>query len=87
MFFQQHENQGHIVGGKQSYPSNGEGAGGVVEVQCFPLVSYLAALKVKTVDYFSLDIEGAEFSVLKTIPWEEVDIKVGFFFLVFILIY
>ena len=25
---------------------------------------------------FSLDIEGAEFAVLKTIPWDKVDIEV-----------
>ena len=25
---------------------------------------------------FSLDIEGAEFPVLKTLPWDKVDIKV-----------
>ena len=27
------------------------------------------------VDYFSLDIEGAEYQVLKTIPFKEVNIK------------
>ena len=27
-------------------------------------------------DYFSLDIEGAEFQVLKTIPFDKVDIKI-----------
>ena len=34
------------------------------------------ALGNPTVDYFSLDVEGAEFAVLRTIPWEKVDIKV-----------
>ena len=29
-----------------------------------------------TVDYFSLDIEGAELQVLKTIPFDKVDIKI-----------
>jgi len=29
-----------------------------------------------TVDFFSLDVEGAEFPILKTIPWRKVDIKV-----------
>ena len=29
-----------------------------------------------TVHYFSLDIEGAELAVLKSIPWDKVDIKV-----------
>ncbi|XP_035714231.1 protein Star-like [Folsomia candida] len=45
------------------------------EAQCFPLYSILRAINVTTVDYFSLDIEGAELSVLKTIPWEAVLIK------------
>ena len=48
---------------------------GLVEVQCFPLRSYLLALNVTTVDYFSLDVEGAEYKVLLTIPWDKVDIK------------
>ncbi|KAF7994766.1 hypothetical protein HCN44_004238 [Aphidius gifuensis] len=46
-----------------------------VGVQCFPLASYIAALEIKTVDYFSLDIEGDEMSILKTIPFNLVDIK------------
>ena len=29
----------------------------------------------KQVDFFSLDIEGAELVVLKTIPWDKVNIK------------
>ena len=71
MTFQQEDNRGHIVG------KNGEAIGGtVVDVQCFPLISFLTALNVTTVDYFSLDVEGAEFDVLRTIPWEKVDIKV-----------
>ena len=44
-----------------------------LRVQCFPLYSILMALGNPTVDYFSLDIEGAEFPVLKTIPFEKVE--------------
>ena len=29
----------------------------------------------RTVDFLSLDIEGAEFQVLRTIPWDKVDIR------------
>jgi len=49
-----------------------------VIAQCFPIYSLLAAIGqgVKTVDYFSLDVEGNEFEVLKTIPWEKVNIRV-----------
>ncbi len=42
-----------------------------VEVQCMPLFSLLAALNVTTVDYFSLDVEGSELKVLKTIPFDK----------------
>jgi len=44
--------------------------------QCFPLFSYIKALDFPTVNLLSLDIEGAEFAVLKTIPWDKVDIEV-----------
>ena len=47
------------------------------DMQCFPLYSLLlAAAGNITVNYFSLDIEGAEFLVLQTIPWDRVDIEV-----------
>ena len=48
------------------------------EMQCFPLHSLLlaAAGAGVTVNYLSLDIEGAELAVLRTIPWTQVDIEV-----------
>lgn len=46
-----------------------------VEVQCFPLYSVLLALNQLQVDYFSLDIEGTERSLLDSIPWDKIDIK------------
>jgi len=46
-----------------------------VQVQCLPLFSILAAVNRTVVDYFSLDIEGDELAVLKTIPWESVHIQ------------
>ena len=47
------------------------------DIQCFPLYSLLLASAGQvTVNYLSLDIEGAEFEVLKTIPWDKVDIEV-----------
>ena len=47
-----------------------------IDVQCFPLATYIFALNRTTVDYFSLDIEGNEIEVLETIPFDSVDIKV-----------
>ncbi|XP_060605156.1 protein Star-like [Ruditapes philippinarum] len=46
-----------------------------VHIQCFPLYSILLALDQLTVDFFSLDVEGDELNILKTIPWGEVNIK------------
>ena len=34
----------------------------------------MLALNVTKVDYFSLDVEGAELDVLKTIPFDKIDI-------------
>ena len=72
--FAQNSNRGHIydVEGYDDAPAKG-----LVKVQCFPLYSYLLALNITTVDYFSLDVEGAEYKVLLTIPWEKVDIRVS----------
>ena len=35
------------------------------DLQCFPLYSLVLALGNPTINYFSLDIEGAEFKVIK----------------------
>ena len=51
---------------------------GTTESLCLPFFSILLALGNPYVDYFSLDVEGSELSILKTIPWEEVKIKVGY---------
>ncbi|XP_013396864.1 uncharacterized protein LOC106163737 [Lingula anatina] len=44
--------------------------------QCFPIHSILAALGVTHVDYFSLDVEGAEVEILRSFPWEEITVDV-----------
>ena len=47
------------------------------DMQCFPLYSLLmAAAGNVTVNYLSLDIEGAELQVLQTLPWDILDIEV-----------
>lgn len=45
-----------------------------IKVQCLPLATYVAALNVRRVDYFSLDIEGLEPEILQTIPFDLIDI-------------
>jgi len=45
-------------------------------VACIPLETILLALNRTRVDYFSLDVEGLELEVLKTIPFDRIDIGV-----------
>ena len=53
----------------------------LVDVFCFPLFGVLKAINVTKVDYFSLDVEGNEMDVLRTIPFDNVDITVEYYFL------
>jgi FkbM family methyltransferase len=46
-----------------------------VSVPCFSLNTILQALGVKKVDMFSLDVEGGEYDVLKTIDFNKLDIS------------
>lgn len=45
-------------------------------VWCFPFYSILLAVNQTKLDYFVLDVEGSEVPVLRSIPWEKVDITV-----------
>lgn len=58
----------------QSYLNTGIESYSVVN--CFPLTTYLKALNVTTVDLLSLDTQGSEISIIKTIPWKEVRVRV-----------
>lgn len=51
-------------------------AGRVSKVQCFPLYSMLLALGRTEIDYFSLDVEMHEIFILKTIPFDLLNITV-----------
>ncbi|XP_013402250.1 uncharacterized protein LOC106167902 [Lingula anatina] len=68
MEFNYVEGLGGISDMGRKFPS-GKGKG---LAQCFPIHSILAALGVNHVDYFSLDVEGAEVEILKTFPWKEI---------------
>ena len=61
---------------KGKLADSGQEKKGEILVQCFPVYSLLLALNRTTVDYFSLDVEGSELQVLKTIPFDKLDIKV-----------
>ncbi|CAG0922098.1 unnamed protein product [Notodromas monacha] len=45
-------------------------------VDCYPLEALLSAANFQEIDLFSLDVEGVELQVLKTINWDNVKIKV-----------
>ena len=46
-----------------------------VYVPCFSISTILKAIEVNTVDYFSLDVEGGENDVLRSIDYEKIFIK------------
>ena len=45
-------------------------------IKCVPLLYLLFDLKRTHIDYFSLDTEGSELSILKTIPFDKIRIDV-----------
>lgn len=45
-------------------------------VYCLPIFSILQAIGQTTIDFFSLDVEGAEPNVLRSIPFDKLDIKI-----------
>ena len=56
--------------------AEGDGTRGrEIQVQCFPLYSLLLALNQTRVDFLSLDVEGDEEKVLRTIPYKKVNIR------------
>ncbi len=61
---------------KKSKKSGGVEEDNLITLQCFPIYSILLAIGQTNVDFFSLDVEGHELRILKTIPWEKVNIKV-----------
>ena len=72
----------HIVADGATAPQKGlnktdKTTSSTTTVQCFPFYSILLAVNRTRVDFFSLDVEGHELPVLKTIPFHKVDIRVG----------
>ena len=45
-------------------------------VKCFPIPTLLAALDVKHVGFFSLDVEGLELKIMQTFPFNE-ELEIG----------
>eukprot|EP01006_Ploeotia_vitrea_P033684 TRINITY_DN65621_c10_g6_i2.p2 TRINITY_DN65621_c10_g6~~TRINITY_DN65621_c10_g6_i2.p2 ORF type:complete len:262 (-),score=121.11 TRINITY_DN65621_c10_g6_i2:90-875(-) len=69
------EKGGHTYSGKDPL---WDGYGQTVNATCFPLYDMLVAINERVVDFFSLDIEGAEYGVLESLPWNKVHIKAMF---------
>lgn len=49
-------------------------AGTIVDIPVYPLMAVLAEVRVRTVDYWSLDVEGAELAILKTVDFHTLEI-------------
>jgi hypothetical protein len=49
--------------------------GSYIYIPCFSLYTILKAIDVDTVDYFSLDIEGGEWDVIKSLPYDKIHFK------------
>jgi len=47
-----------------------------ITVNCFPLNAIMAALGISHVDYLSLDVEGPELEILRTVDWTRLRIDV-----------
>jgi len=57
---------------QKKWSANGER----YRVTCIPLTDLLKALEVKHVDYFSLDTQGGELKILKTIDFRAIHIDI-----------
>ena len=55
------------------------GAKHITKSLCLPLFTILNAIGNPVVDYFSLDVEGSELPILRSVPWEKVTIKARYF--------
>lgn len=47
-----------------------------IVVKCYPLMALMNTLGQTKIDYFSLDVEGAEMIILHSIDWDKLDIDV-----------
>ncbi|XP_059472292.1 uncharacterized protein LOC132194805 [Neocloeon triangulifer] len=51
-------------------------AGGYVNITCIPFNTFVDVLELKHIDYFSLDVEGNELEILRTIDFKKFTIDV-----------
>ncbi|XP_068207403.1 uncharacterized protein [Palaemon carinicauda] len=58
------------------FQESGPGYKTFQKVQCFPTLTFLMALNISKVDFFSLDVEGVEMDILKAFPFDRVAVDV-----------
>eukprot|EP00747_Dinoflagellata_sp_TGD_P117226 gnl/TRDRNA2_/TRDRNA2_172560_c0_seq1.p2 gnl/TRDRNA2_/TRDRNA2_172560_c0~~gnl/TRDRNA2_/TRDRNA2_172560_c0_seq1.p2 ORF type:complete len:129 (+),score=17.68 gnl/TRDRNA2_/TRDRNA2_172560_c0_seq1:657-1043(+) len=66
----------HIKGDGQCSKLVGPNTPGAIEVQLTPLEMILACLQQSVVDFWSLDVEGMEGNILKSFPFEKVEVGI-----------
>ena len=72
-FVESSDGTGKLKIGSQDSSNNVDNANGAY---CFPVESLLAALNQTVVDFLSLDVEGVELDILKTIPFDRLNFRV-----------
>ena len=65
----------HLRGSGRVDDKNSSGSD-ILPTLCLPLYSIMLALNRTKIDYFSLDVEGFELPILRTIPFDKLDISV-----------
>ncbi|KAK2725058.1 uncharacterized protein LOC136032822 isoform X1 [Artemia franciscana] len=83
-----HIEKGKVNGSELLYPGNGQLYTGkvqnlfqldvnrVVDVFCVPVYTMLLATNTLSLDIFFLDVEGPELEILKTIPFDKIDVAI-----------
>jgi len=60
----------------QKYFTEGTCRGEIISAKCYTLERVLKENNINHIDYLSVDVEGAEFDILKSINFDEIDIDV-----------
>ena len=77
MQFKEHRmGEGKLVENSTNNATHNTGKDHIQNIFCAPLYTMMLALGRNRIDYFSLDVEGFELDLLKTIPFDLLDIAV-----------
>ena len=77
MDFKEHTmGEGKLIEEKAMQGSSSRKVQVVHKVYCFPFYSMMLSLNQTHIDYFSLDVEGLELDILRTIPFDKLDISI-----------